>query len=157
MVLIAVDTGTRDSAYVVVETDTYEILEAKKVPNEDMLKLLRDGYYDDCVVEMFSSYGGGSGRDVFESIVMVGRVVESQWWRFERDGKVIPRIEVKKHVCGTVNANDASVIRALKDRFGDKGTKKNPGWFYGVKMDCWQAYALAVTHIDRMKGDVCKE
>lgn len=154
MVLLAVDTGTRESAYVSVDSDTYRIIKAQKLPNEKILDIVRKEYYDDCVVEMFSNYGGGSGKDVFKSIIIVGRVLEAQWWRVKENGNVIPRIEVKKHIVGSVNANDSAVIRALKDRFGEKGTKKNPGWFYGVKMDCWQAYALAVTYLDRLKGDV---
>lgn len=157
MVLLAVDTGTRDSAYVAVDSDTYKIIEAKKVSNKKLMEIIRSEYYDECVVEMFSSYGGGSGKTVFESLVMVGRVLEAQWWRDYGEGHVIPRIEVKKHICGTVNSNDASVIRALKDRFGERGTAKNKGWFYGVTADCWQAYALAVAYLDRQKGDFVTE
>ncbi len=150
MILLAVDTGTEKSAYVIVDTVSYEILDAKKIPNEDMLVLVRYGYYDDCVVEMFSSYGGGSGREVFESVVMVGRVMEACVPR-GFVGRRIRRLDVKKHICQTVNANDAAVIRALKDRFGDKGTKDQHGYFWGMRSDCWQAFALAVAYIDNMK------
>lgn len=29
-----------------------------------------------------------------------------------------------------------------------KGTKANPGWFYGFRADVWQAHALAVYAAD---------
>ena len=43
--------------------------------------------------------------------------------------------------------------QALKDRFGDKGTKKKPGHFYGFSKDIWQAYALGVYWIDTQKEE----
>jgi hypothetical protein len=45
---------------------------------------------------------------------------------------------------------DSQIIKYLADKFtldeknNGKGTKKNPGWFYGFKGDIWQAYALGV-------------
>jgi hypothetical protein len=85
---------------------------------------------------------------------MIGRVIEACVPR-GYVGQLIRRIDVKKHILGTVNGDDAAVKRALEDRFGDKGTKDNHGFFWGMKADCWQAYALAVTYLDRLKeGDV---
>jgi hypothetical protein len=156
MKLLAVDTGTKQSAYVIVDSKTYEPIYMAKVPNDDLMQTVRHTYYEDAVVEMFSSYGGGSGREVFESIVMVGRILEATWQR-NWEATRITRLEVKKHICQSVNANDAAIIRALKDRFGDKGTKDNKGFFWGMKADCWQAYALAVTHLDRLHEKIGRE
>jgi hypothetical protein len=69
----------------------------------------------------------------------------------------IKRIDVKRHICGTMKSKDKDVIQGLVNRFTldtkgyGKGTKKNPGYFYEFKADIWQAFALAVTYIDKYK------
>ena len=53
-----------------------------------------------------------------------------------------------------MRANDKRIKDALVSRFAKgvqnmgKGTKKNPGWFYGFKKDLWQAYAVGITYYD---------
>jgi hypothetical protein len=61
----------------------------------------------------------------------------------------VERREVKLHLCGQARAKDSNIIQALKDRFGDKGTKNKPGLTYGMRKDLWQAFALAVTCMDK--------
>ena len=52
--------------------------------------------------------------------------------------------------CGQMNAKDSNIIRAIKDRFGEKGSKKNgynPAYNderEKMKADIWQAFALGV-------------
>lgn len=154
MILLAIDTGTVKSAYVVVDTNTYKIEESGKIDNGKMLDMVRFGYYDACVIEMFSSYGMRVGKEVFESVVMVGMCMEASHTRAIESDR-IPRNRVKQYVCQKGgNVKDADVIQALKDRFGCKGTKKEPGFFFGTTADIWQAFALATAWIDMKKDGV---
>ncbi|KHD34036.1 hypothetical protein NL50_18035, partial [Clostridium acetobutylicum] len=72
----------------------------------------------------------------------------------------IYRKDEKMNLCHSMKANDSTITQALVDRFAygvrnhGKGTKKEPGWFYGFKKDIWQAYAVGVTYFDMyLKGD----
>ncbi len=47
-----------------------------------------------------------------------------------------------------MRAKDANISQALRDRFGEKGTKAHPGWFYGVSKDVWSAIAVGVAYYD---------
>lgn len=165
--VIAIDPGSEESGYVIVEKDSYKVLDKGKKPNEEVLGILICTLYDameaheetpEVAIEMVASYGMPVGREVFETCVWIGRFIEAcrgYYPRLER----IYRAEEKLAICKSPNANDATIRRALADRFAygepnyGKGTKKKPGWFYGFSADVWQAYAVAVTYIDRTKGE----
>jgi hypothetical protein len=150
MILLAIDPGNVESAYVTTDLD-YKIYEFRKLDNAEMIDILKS-FTGDCVaIEGIASYGMAVGKEVFETCVWSGRFIQTV---LDRNTVLLPifRKAVKMNLCGSARAKDSNIIQALKDRFGDKGTKANPGWFHGFKADCWQAYALAVTYIDMMKG-----
>lgn len=143
MNIIAIDPGNSESAYVIF--DGTRILAFGKLPNLEIRYMLLEKVTRDCFVaiEMVACYGMPVGEDVFDTCVAIGN-----FQQICRDRGVEPvlykRLAVKMHLCHTTQAKDSNVIQALKDRFGDKGTKKAPGFFYGVSGDVWQAFALAV-------------
>ena len=57
MKILAIDPGNIESAYVLVETDglSIRILQADKVPNEEMLSIVRTSFADVMVLEMVAS------------------------------------------------------------------------------------------------------
>ena len=157
MKVIAIDPGTTQSAVVVMDTETLRPLEAYIKPNEDvrwMIEEMPSAW--DCigVIEMIASYGMPVGKEVFETVLWIGRFYEIMMLRLFRTPEFVYRREEKLHICGSPRANDASIRRALVDRFAEhdlkagRGTKKNPDWFYGFKADMWAAYAVGLTYIE---------
>lgn len=149
--ILAIDPGNIESAYVLMD-ENLKPIEFAKVDNTELLQYI----YDDCfenikyvVIEMIASYGMAVGKEVFDTCVWIGRFAELLRVRtLAKDADFIYRKDEKMNLCGSMKAKDSNIIQALKDRFGDKGTKKNPGWFYGFSKDVWQAYAVGVTYHD---------
>lgn len=160
--VLAIDPGPIESAYTVIH-DNGEPIRFHKLPNvhlrEKILIASNDfEEVDHVAVEMVASYGMAVGKDVFETCVWIGRFCEAirgNWYPFSEPDLVYRR-DVKMHHCGQVKAKDSNIRQALVDRFAPgvrnhgKGTKAEPGWFYGFSADVWQAYALAVLVADRI-------
>ena len=152
MRIIAIDPGNIESAFVIVDVDTYAVIEKGKVKNEELLESIKSlnltGATDYLAVEMIASYGMSVGQTIFDTCVWIGRYTE----RYDKDVTVLYRKEIKMNLCGSTRAKDSNIRQALIDRFGVVGTKNNQGWFYGFKSDIWSAYAVAVTWLDWKKG-----
>ncbi|NLD49900.1 MAG: hypothetical protein GX660_22385 [Clostridiaceae bacterium] len=147
--ILAIDPGNKESAYCLLDKNLKPV-EFGKFSNENVrveTRRLFNKYFPNVtvVIEMVASYGMTVGKEVFETCVWIGRFYE-----LFGDGYAyyIYRKDEKINLCGNMKAKDGNIIQALKDRFGDKGTKKNPGWFYGFSGDIWQAYAVGVTYYD---------
>lgn len=174
--IFAIDPGTTESGFCIVDYDTMRPLTTGKVKNEDLLDIIRETIkttaYENCrrenpvklvfVLERISSYGQAVGREVFETCEWVGR-----FWQAVEEYRAqnIPvhfvyRKDEKQTICGSMKANDATIRRALIDKYAQhdlrtgKGTKNNPDWFYGFKKDCWSAFACAEAfkEMERMEG-----
>lgn len=159
MKILAIDPGPIESAF--VEWDGNRILDFGKIKNDDILDVISysDDYQTKIIIEQVRSYGMPVGAEVFDTVHWSGRFHQ------EADNNnfnvhLIPRKEVKIHLCGNMRAKDSNIIQALVDRFAygqknkGKGTKKEPGFFYGFKSDIWQAFALAVTYYDTVVTEV---
>lgn len=156
-VVLAIDPGPVYSAYCVVDADTMKPLEFDKVKNETLREYINEFSFereDRAVIEMIQSFGMAVGKDVFDTLVWVGRFAEQLDERSFQPTAFVLRKEEKLHICGSVKAKDTNIRHALIDRFCShdftqgKGTKANPDWFYGFKADVWMAYAVAITHIE---------
>ena len=156
--ILAIDPGNEESAYVLLDRELHPVAFGKYA-NELMYLAIIDAlseHYSDqdeikVAIEMIASYGMPVGREVFETCVWIGRLVE----RFKKfDTSFIYRKDEKMTICHSMKANDATIKQALVDRFAPgesnhgKGTKAKPGWFYGFRADIWAAYAVGVTYHD---------
>lgn len=150
-IILAIDPGNIESAFVLMSKD-YKPIKFGKIPNNELKNSIIDMYaehhFEDVAIEMIASYGMAVGASVFDTCVWIGRFEETAIRCSGVNVKKVFRKEVKLNLCQSPKAKDGNVIQALKDRFGDKGTKANPGFFYGFKADCWQAFAVGATWLD---------
>lgn len=156
MIVLAIDPGNEYSAWVLIDTDTYRPLKFDKADNRIVLHdVAYELEFDKVVIEKIASYGMPVGETVFDTCIWIGRFIQMLEDLRHKESHAVRRYEVKNNICHDARAKDSNIIQALVDRFAPgqmnrgKGTKKEPGWFYGFRADIWQAYALGVTYIDR--------
>ena len=143
MILLAIDPGNVQSAYCYYDTKQQKPIQFTTLTNGSFIET----FCEQVVIEKIASYGMAVGESIFETCVWTGRLIE----KFEHIQIPVDRItrkDVKMHLCGSMRAKDSNIIQVLKDRFGEKGTKKKPGLLYGIKADEWQSLALAVTYAE---------
>jgi hypothetical protein len=151
-VILAIDPGPEQSAYVRYQPSDRSLVAFGKVSNETMLRIV-GANPDQLVVELIASYGMPVGREVFDTCIWTGRFIQ-QWhreWKCEHE--TLTRGAVKMHMCGSMRAKDGNVRQALLDAWGGKdkalGSKRAPGPLSGVSGDVWAALGVAVTYADR--------
>lgn len=146
--IMAIDPGNIESAYCLIDEKTYKPIEFGKIDNTLLLIKLGELNYDKLIIEMIASYGMPVGASVFETCVWIGRFIQRKKCP---DFEYIYRKEEKMNLCYSMKAKDSNIRQALIDRFGEVGTKKAPGFFYGFKKDIWAAFAVGVTYLDKQK------
>ena len=156
--ILAIDPGNMESGYVLVEHDGKEIrkvLDVGKVPNGEMYSVFFSTY-DHLAIEMVAGMGMPVGQEVFDTCFWIGRFWEfATLYGVSHPPQKIFRREEKLYLCGRASAKDVNIRQALVDRYAPgepnygKGTKKNPGFFYGFAADMWAAMAVAVTYFDK--------
>lgn len=158
--ILAIDPGSTESGWVLIDAGTCQPLRFGKDANADLLNEIDSGWIFSAtaVIEMVASYGMAVGAEVFDTCVWVGRFQQVVAHRTGRTPQLVTRQPIKLHHCHSSKANDSNIRQALVDRFASgqpnygKGTKAEPGWFYGFRADVWQAYALAVYAADTRPG-----
>ena len=170
--VLAIDPGSEQSAFVI--WDGITILQKGILDNWELLAYLDFNDFDYefrfqpnywTMEYIKSSRGMPVGEDVFQTVLWTGIFVREIGYTLINDKKswycaLIPRNEVKMHMCGSTRAKDSNVITAIVDRFDPmrkfgkygRGTTKNPGPLFGVNKDIWQAFALGITFWDLYSG-----
>jgi hypothetical protein len=156
--VFAVDPGQLESAYVELITDIdvhpfndspeRELLRFGKIPNEDLL-LVIDSLDGKCeaAIEIISGYGMTVGQEVFDTCIWTGRFIERLGG--PDNVQLVKRPEIKLWHCDSRSAKDGMVSNAIKEKYGQPGTKLAPGFLYGMKADVWQAFALAAYIVEK--------
>ena len=176
--LLAIDPGTRESAYVGMRRD-YSIIAAAKVPNQKIIELIMLGGYEDLVIECMEARtlnvkAGKNGKnpppqrigdETYETCYWIGRFMECAY-RKNMNVYRVKRTEERKRLIPT-KANKlppfpdpapkgadaqirASLIRrfAKFDKVNGKGKKACRDVFYGFKKDMWNAFAVGTVYLD---------
>jgi hypothetical protein len=173
--ILGVDPGNTATGWALVDAETLRPLAIGKQNNElayvamieSCSKLMEEhpeGLEIYIAIEMIASYGMAVGREVFDTCVWIGQLKERfRGWLANVDLRYVYRKEEKLTICNSPRANDSTIRQSLIDRFAygeknyGKGTKKNPGWFYGFRADIWAAYAVAVTYHDLYYSQIAME
>lgn len=144
MRILAIDPGDKESGYVI--WDGYQILDKGIVDTQSMIQVIKDCNYDLCLIEMIACYGMAVGKEVFDTCRVVGKFEYACPTKYE----LVYRKDVKLWHCNSIRANDANITASLKSKYGDKGTKKNPGSTYGLSKHMWQAFAIATMYTEKI-------
>lgn len=142
MIILAIDPGTTESGMVYWDTDDGSISAAQIRDNDHILKCIYASRVGVVAIEWIQSYGMAVGKTTFETCLWAGRFVEAAKG-LGFPVRMIPRGPIKLHHCQSSRAKDSNISQALRDKYGEKGTKKEPGFFFGVKSHIWQACAVA--------------
>jgi hypothetical protein len=155
--VIGIDPGNLESALCVY--DGTRIVYCEKISNGGFFKrldheiknaFLCDKSLPEIYIEDIQAMGMAVGREVFDTAKFIGRIQYHLELKNEAYN-MVKRTEIKLHHCNTTRAKDTNIRQALIDRFGDKGTKKQPGFFYGIAgSDQWSACAIAIYGYDQL-------
>ena len=163
MIIFAIDPGSTQSGVVHWDDQTGRIFLKEKWDNKYLgVALQKYSHGSDLhfVIEQITLYQRAD-MHIHDTILWYGRFLEI----LSAKGitpTFVTRSDVKKILLPgnhTVDRKDSTVCAYLRDRFAPgvsnngKGTKKEPGYFYGFKADIWQAFALAVAYSDQVAAD----
>lgn len=152
MKIAGLDPGTGESGFVVIETEPFAILLHTIELNHKLISEVRPEMTrcDAFGCEWMEEQGIRLNDDTTETVLWAGAMIwEWGWW--DRVELVRPRA-IKKHLYGANTGNDSRKRQSLIERFGDPGTKRQPGPLYGIKGHEWSALAVAVVVAERHLG-----
>lgn len=135
--IIGIDPGPKESG--IVWFDGTRVCRAENASTDLAIQLVTNcGFPVAC--EMVECFGMPVGREVFETVLQIGRIHQAV-----EGMRLVPRRDIKMHLCGNCRAKDPNIRQALIDKLGPVGTKRAPGACYGISNHLWSALAVAVT------------
>lgn len=151
--ILGIDPGPIDSAYCLIDSKDAKPIEFGIVNNEVLIKAINNN--EDINnkstiigIEMIKGYGQKAGNELFETCRWIGRFEECSLLN-GFTVLLIGRKKIVSSLTGTVTSGDSVMRKYLINRFGNVGTKKNPGWFFGFKKDVWSSYCVAIYIFDK--------
>lgn len=159
MILLSVDPGTEQSGW--SEWNVHKGLEGCLAmgisPNEHIREKIYSDSADFLVIEDIVSYGQVMGQSTIQTIMWIGRFIESF---MPRQTNLMSRRVVKQWLTDAVNTKDKNVNQVVLDRMGGfKSTKKRPNPMMPLPYPHpssheWSALALAITWMETEGADL---
>jgi len=151
--ILGIDPGPSQSAYVVWDTKTQQIVEHDQSDNitfrNEIIWVRDDIEPYICVIEGMAFYGKVMNGESFDTLMFIGRLREI----FADNHELVYFPDIAYHFCNSRRGIKTSHINAvLTNRFGGKGTRKQQGRLWGVKEHIWSALAVAVFYQDKIRG-----
>lgn len=151
--ILAIDPGNIQSGWVRVDLESKEITGSGVIRNEFLLESFEHSPPgEDVAIEWIQAMGMPCGQEVFQTCLWVGMFVREAQQNSSLV-RLIHRNLIRQHHCQSARAKDSNIIQSLKDKYGSKGTKGNPGYFYGVSSHAWQAFAVAAYCIEGARSN----
>ena len=151
-IYIAIDPGQIESGYIVIDRSWGKISfkEFGIISNDDIFSLFEKYSINnpEVVIEMINPMGMRIGQSTIATIFWIGRFFEKAK-NLNCKPTLIERQIVKKTICPKIKSNDSIIRATMIKRYGEQGTKKNPGPTYNIKSHIWQALAVLTTHFIR--------
>ena len=155
MLILSIDSGTKQSGFVVYDTEKQEILDKGILLNEELVEKVwtynkGEQYPSVLVYEGMHLYHSVS-QDTLETLMWIGEFrFAFRMCDYKEPCIEIKRSTIRKHF---EVKNDSGIRVALIDRFGGSrsvavGTKKQKGKLYGVKSHIWSALAVAIYYAE---------
>lgn len=98
MKILSIDPGNIESAYCIIDTETYKPIEFGKIENEKLALGMRFAEYDLLVIEMVASYGMPVGETVFETCVWIGKFIQIAQDRKVKTNKIYRKDEKNEYM-----------------------------------------------------------
>lgn len=154
MVLFGIDPGTVESGYVVLNSESMEVVDSGVIGNEELLHLSAWDNADIICIEMVASYGMAVGQTTFDTVLWIGRFVQTAVSKDKEYKLLYKKKDINPTLCFSSNVKDTHIRQAILDMFPatgggsvpQKGTKAQPGPLYGVSSHAISALAVALTY-----------
>lgn len=163
MTLLAIDPGTTQSAYVILDADKRPV-EFQKIRNGELLSRIELAHCSatrwtqiDAVAIEMPGVAMVSGGEIFHTCRWVGKF-EHAWNRQQdvhgRMSELVYRKDVKLHLLGRLNqkGSDKLIRAALIAKYGGPTAIRKGGPLHRVAGDCWAALSVALTYLDAPRG-----
>jgi hypothetical protein len=142
MRIVGIDPGETESAYVLLVDGKIKNFGMRE--NQKLYYALKKSVHRfELWVEEIQCYGMAVGASTFSTCKFTGALQSLAWDDIEFEYKPVGRRDIKWLFCNSSKATDANVNRVMKDIWGEKGTKKNPGGTYGFAEHTYAALAVA--------------